>query len=56
MAACSEVEEAGEEEGDGDEEGGGGGGATDNLVSLTQLFLQIPDDEQKIRLASIQQG
>ena len=56
MAACSEVEEAGEEEGDGDEEGGGGGGATDNLVSLTELFLQIPDDEQKIRLASIQQG
>ena len=56
MAASGEVEEAGEEEGDGDEEGGGGGGATDNLVSLTQLFLQISDDEQKIRLASIQQG
>ena len=56
MAASCEVEEAGEEEGDGEEERGGGGGATNNLVCLTQLFLKISDNEQKIRLASIQQG
>ena len=52
MAASSEVEEAGEEEGDGEEERGGG--ATNNLVCLTKLCLKISDHRQKIRLASIQ--
>ena len=49
MATGGDVEEAGDEESDGEKQGGGGGAGHD-LVRITELRLQVPEDGNRIKV------